>query len=111
MARANLTDKLRQIRKRRLVAEFCRRCGKSRTWFYNAERDQMAKEMTHIDAVLAISGHPIVAAREATKRADAMREAERYLTVMASPRAAKPLPLVTNEAKPRRTGFNFTTGQ
>ena len=65
MARANLTDKLRQIRKRRLVAEFCRRCGKSRTWFYNADRDQMAKETTHIDAVLAISGHPIVAAREA----------------------------------------------
>ena len=27
--------------------------------------DQMAKAMTHIDAVLAISGHPIVAAREA----------------------------------------------
>ena len=52
---ANLTDKLRQIRKRRLVAEFCRRCGKSRIWFYNADRDQMAKEMTHIDAVLAIS--------------------------------------------------------
>ena len=59
------SDKLRQLQKRRLVAEFCRRCGKSRTWFYNADRDQMAKEMTHIDAVLAVSGHPIVAAREA----------------------------------------------
>lgn len=64
MARANLTDKLKQLRQRRLVAEFCRRCGKSRTWFYGADRKELAKEMQHIDAVLAISGHPIVAARE-----------------------------------------------
>jgi hypothetical protein len=43
----------------------------------------------------------------------AMREAERYLTVMANPRAGKPLPLITNDAKPRRYnyGFNFSTGQ
>ncbi|CAB4171999.1 hypothetical protein UFOVP1349_53 [uncultured Caudovirales phage] len=41
----------------------------------------------------------------------AMREAERYLTVMASPRLGTPLPLITNDAKPRRYGFNYTTGQ
>ena len=64
MARANLTDKLKQLRQRRLVAEFCRRCGKSRAWFYGADRKELAKEMQHIDAVLAVSGHPIVAARE-----------------------------------------------
>ena len=60
----SLSDKLKQIRQRRLVAEFCRRCGKSRTWFYGATRDELAKEAKHLDAVLAISGHPIVAARE-----------------------------------------------
>ena len=59
------SDKLRQLQKRRLVAEFCRRCGKSRTWFYSADRKELAKETQHIDAVLAVSGHPIVAAREA----------------------------------------------
>lgn len=41
----------------------------------------------------------------------AMREAERYLTVMANPRAGSPLTLITNDAKPRRSGFNFSTGQ
>jgi len=41
----------------------------------------------------------------------AMREAERYLTVMASPRSANPLPLVSNDAMPRRAGFNFATGR
>jgi hypothetical protein len=41
----------------------------------------------------------------------AMREAERYLTVMANPRIGSPLTLVTNDAKPRRSGFNYTTGQ
>ena len=41
----------------------------------------------------------------------AMREAERYLTVMAAPRIGSPLTLVTNDAKPRRYGFNYTTGQ
>ena len=59
------SDKLRQLQKRRLVAEFCRRCGKSRTWFYSADHKELAKEMQHINAVLAVSGHPIVAAREA----------------------------------------------
>ena len=63
MARANLTDKLRQIRKRRLVAGFCRRCGKSRTWFLQRRPGPDGQEMTHIDAVLAVSGRPIVAAR------------------------------------------------
>ena len=60
----SVSDKLRQLQKRRLVAEFCRRCGKSRTWFYSADRKELAKETQHIDAVLAVSGHPIVAARE-----------------------------------------------
>ena len=60
----SLSDKLKQIRQRRLVAEFCRRCRKSRTWFYGATRDELAKEAKHLDAVLAVSGHPIVAARE-----------------------------------------------
>lgn len=64
MAKNDIADKLRQVRKRRLVAEFCRRCGKSRTWFYNASRDAMALHAEHLDAVLAVSGHPIVAARE-----------------------------------------------
>ncbi len=42
----------------------------------------------------------------------AMREAERYLTVMASPRSGNPLPLVSNDAMPRRlAGFDFTSGQ
>ena len=59
------SDKLRQLQKRRLVAEFCRRCGKSRTWFYSADRKELAKEMQYINAVLAVSGHPIVTAREA----------------------------------------------
>lgn len=40
----------------------------------------------------------------------AMREAERYLAVMAAPRP--PLTLITNDAKPRlRRTFDFTTGQ
>lgn len=43
----------------------------------------------------------------------AMREAERYLTVMASPRLGNPLPLVSNDAMPRRRAgqFNFASGQ
>ena len=51
MTRANLTNQLRQIHRRRLVAEFCRRCNKSRTWFLCADRQELAKETTHIDAV------------------------------------------------------------
>jgi hypothetical protein len=39
----------------------------------------------------------------------AMREAERYLSVMASPRA--PLTLRSNDAMVGRRTFNFTTGQ
>ena len=65
MARANLTDKLRQIQDRRLVAEFCRRCNKSRAWFYGTPPEAKAEFGKQINAVLAISGHPIVAAREA----------------------------------------------
>lgn len=42
----------------------------------------------------------------------AMREAERYLTVMANPRAGSPLTLRANDAMPRRIGgFDFTTGR
>lgn len=42
----------------------------------------------------------------------AMREAERYLTVMANPRGGNPLPLRSNDAVPRRTGgFDFATGR
>ncbi len=42
----------------------------------------------------------------------AMREAERYLTVMANPRPGASLLLKTNDAMPRRIGgFDFTTGQ
>lgn len=65
MAKNDIADKLRQVRKRRLVAEFCRRCGKSRTWFYSADRGAMESHAEHLNAVLAVSGHPIVAAREA----------------------------------------------
>jgi hypothetical protein len=42
----------------------------------------------------------------------AMREAERYLTVMANPRGGRPLTLVSNDATGGRAGrFNYTTGQ
>jgi hypothetical protein len=41
----------------------------------------------------------------------AMREAERYLTIMAAPRGAFPLTLRSNDAMQGRRGFNFTTGQ
>lgn len=42
----------------------------------------------------------------------AMREAERYLTVMASPRGGNPLPLNSNDAMPRRlAGFDFSSGR
>lgn len=42
----------------------------------------------------------------------AMREAERYLSVMASPRLGNPLPLNSNDAMPRRlAGFDFTSGR
>jgi hypothetical protein len=40
----------------------------------------------------------------------AMREAERYLTVLANPRGGNPLTLKTNDAMRRTSGFNFTTG-
>ena len=40
----------------------------------------------------------------------AMREAERYLTIMAAPRGASPLPMRTNDAKSGSSSFNFTTG-
>ncbi len=41
----------------------------------------------------------------------AMREAERYLTIMAAPRAASPLTLRTNDAiGPRGRSFNYSTG-
>ena len=42
----------------------------------------------------------------------AMREAERYLTIMANPRPGNSLLLKTNDAMPRRIGgFDFATGQ
>ena len=42
----------------------------------------------------------------------AMREAERYLTVMANPRGGQPLPLVANDAMPRRlSGFDIGSGR
>lgn len=42
----------------------------------------------------------------------AMREAERYLTVMANPRGGRPLTLDANDAQMGRSRvFNFTTGQ
>jgi hypothetical protein len=40
----------------------------------------------------------------------AMREAERYLMVLAAPRGAKPLPLRTNDAMRGGRTFNYTTG-
>lgn len=41
----------------------------------------------------------------------AMREAERYLTVMANPNGSNPLELIANDAIPRRgNAFNFTSG-
>lgn len=42
----------------------------------------------------------------------AMREAERYLTLMASPRGMSPSPLRTDDSgRTRRGGFNYTTGR
>lgn len=41
----------------------------------------------------------------------AMREAERYLTVMANPRAGSPLALRSDDATGGRGRFNFLTGQ
>lgn len=41
----------------------------------------------------------------------AMREAERSLTLLAAPRAATPLTLRSDDAKPGRAAFNFTTGR
>ena len=61
----NVESKLRQIQDRRLVAEFCRRCGKSRAWFYGTPPEAKAEFGKQINAVLAHSPHPVVAAREA----------------------------------------------
>ena len=41
----------------------------------------------------------------------AMREAERYLTVMAAPRGANPLPMRANDAMRRGPRYSFSTGQ
>jgi hypothetical protein len=41
----------------------------------------------------------------------AMREAERYLTIMAAPRSASPLSLRTDDATRGSSGFNFMTGR
>lgn len=41
----------------------------------------------------------------------AMREAERYLTVMAAPRMATPSALRSNDAMQRYSSFNYTTGR
>ena len=60
----NVESKLRQIQDRRLVAEFCRRCGKSRAWFYGTPPEAKAEFGKQINAVLALSSHPVVAARE-----------------------------------------------
>ena len=40
----------------------------------------------------------------------AMREAERYLTVMAAPRIGNPLALRSNDATGGRSSFSFATG-
>lgn len=40
----------------------------------------------------------------------AMREAERYLTLMASPRLGNPLPLRSDDSKRTRAPFNYATG-
>lgn len=41
----------------------------------------------------------------------AMREAERYLTIMTNPRAGSPLTLRSNDATGGRGSFNFTLGR
>ncbi len=41
----------------------------------------------------------------------AMREAERYLTLLSNPRRANPLTMRSDDALRRHSGFNFTTGQ
>lgn len=61
----DIKNKLRQIQDRRLVAEFCRRCGKSRAWFYGTPPEAKAEFGKQINAVLAPSTHPVTAAREA----------------------------------------------
>lgn len=63
----DIIHKLHRIQNRRRVAEFCRRCGKTRAWFYKVLRGKttLLPYLGHIDAVLASSAHPITAAREA----------------------------------------------
>lgn len=61
----DIKSKLRQIRDRRLVAEFCRRCGKPRAWFYSTPPEAKAEFAKQIAAVLTVSPHPVTAAREA----------------------------------------------
>lgn len=60
-----IKDALRRIRQRRLVANFCRRLGKSRSWFYSAEAAALAPYAAEMEATLAPSAHPVTAAREA----------------------------------------------
>jgi len=45
-----------------------------------------------------------------TAAQEAMREAERYMTVMAAPRLSNPLPLRTDEATGSRSRYNHLTG-
>lgn len=60
--------------------------------------------LTPLSRRIGLAVAPSFGLMDAASALLAMREAERYLTVMASPRGANPLPLRSNDAMPRRTG-------
>lgn len=75
-----------------------------------SEMDVPQEYLTPLSRRIGLALAPSFGLMDSAAAQLAMREAERYLTMMANPRAGKPLSLKSNDATARRGGFNFTTG-
>jgi hypothetical protein len=69
--------------------------------------------LTPLSRRIGLAVAPSFGMMDAASAQLAMREAERYLTVMAAPRLGSPLTLRADDAKPRNTNYgayNYQTG-
>jgi hypothetical protein len=75
-----------------------------------SEMDVPQEYLTPLSRRIGLALAPSFGLTDSATAQASMREAERYLTLMANPRAGQPLALLANDATPRRGRFNYTTG-
>lgn len=67
--------------------------------------------LTPLSRRIALAVAPSFGLMDQASAVAAMREAERYLTVMAAPRSASPRPLRSNDATGHRGSFDYALGR